>query len=148
MAVLKKFSFGSSFLEWIEAVLKNQQSCVINAGTTSPYFKLGDPISAYLFILALEILFYMIKTNQNVEGLDICDYSFLYSAHADDTTFFLKNMKSVRELLDMIDYFSNYSRLYSNISKCETFDVGTLKGVHMTACVLKSVDLISDTLKY
>ena len=90
----------------------------------------------------------MIKTNQNVEGLDLCDYSFLYSAHADDTTFFLKNVKSVRELLDMIDYFSNYSRLYSNISKCETFNVGTLKGVHMAACVLKSVDLISDTLKY
>ena len=39
MAVLKKFGFGASFLGWIEAVLKNQKSCIINAGTT-PYFKL------------------------------------------------------------------------------------------------------------
>ena len=58
MAVLKKFGFGSSFLEWIEAVFKNQQSCVINAGTATPYFKLakgacqGEPISSYLFISA------------------------------------------------------------------------------------------------
>ena len=93
MAVLKKSSFGPSFLECIEAVLKNQESCVINAGTTTAYFKQqngarqGDPISAYLFILALEILFYLIKTNNKIECLNICDYSFLYSAYADDTTF-------------------------------------------------------------
>ena len=35
MAVLKKFGFGPSFLEWIEAVLKNQ--CVINAGTATAF---------------------------------------------------------------------------------------------------------------
>ena len=50
----------------------------------------GDQISAYLFILALEILFYLIKTNKKIEGLNIGDYSFLDSAYADDTTFILK----------------------------------------------------------
>ena len=35
MAVLKKIWFCPSFLEWIEAVLKNQESCVINTGTTT-----------------------------------------------------------------------------------------------------------------
>ena len=59
MAVLKKFGFSSSFLEWIETVLKHQQSCVINAGTASPYFSLEkgirqeEPTSAYLFILTI-----------------------------------------------------------------------------------------------
>ena len=37
---LKKFGFGPSFLEWIEAVLRNQESRVINAGTTTSYFEL------------------------------------------------------------------------------------------------------------
>ena len=50
----------------------------------------GDQITVYLFILALEILFYLIKTNKKIEGLNIGDYSFLHSAYADDTTFILK----------------------------------------------------------
>ena len=59
MAVLKKFGFSSSFLEWTEAVLKHQHSCVINDGTASPYFNFEkgvrqeEPISAYLFILTI-----------------------------------------------------------------------------------------------
>ena len=40
MVTLKKFSFGSGFLEWVEAVLKNQQLFVINADREKPYFKL------------------------------------------------------------------------------------------------------------
>ena len=54
-------------LEWIETLLNNQESCVINGGATTKYFKLergarqGDPIAAYLFIIALEMLFIMIK---------------------------------------------------------------------------------------
>ena len=108
ITVLKKVGFSLSFLEWIEAVLKNQESCVMNAGTTAVYFKLlkvargCDPISAYFFILALDILFYLIKTNKNIEGLNICDYSFLYSAYADDATFILKNVSSVTEIVSMI----------------------------------------------
>ena len=40
-------------------LLQNQESCIVNGGTTTNYFKLkkgarqGDPISAYLFILVL-----------------------------------------------------------------------------------------------
>lgn len=106
-----------------------------------------SPNFCFFFILALKILFYTIKTNQNIEGLDICDYSFLYSAFADDTTLFSKNLKSVMELHNTIDYFSRYSRLNSGISKCEIAGVGVLKGVHMVACYLKPVDLTSGTLK-
>ena len=56
--------------------MKNPQSCVINGGYTTPYFKLergtrqGDPISAYLFIIALEVVFSLIKENPDIEGLN------------------------------------------------------------------------------
>ena len=62
IAVLEHFGFGQSFIKCIKIMLKNQESCVINGGKTSKYFKLergtrqGDPISAYLFILVLEII--------------------------------------------------------------------------------------------
>ena len=56
VAVLKTFGFGKYFLHWIEILLTNQESCVLNDTTIAKYFKLkratrqGDPISAYLFI--------------------------------------------------------------------------------------------------
>ena len=59
LVVFKKIGFGNYLIEWIKILLTNQESCVINDGTTTSYFKLekgarqGDLISAYLFIIAL-----------------------------------------------------------------------------------------------
>ena len=106
-----------------------------------------DPCSAYLVILVLEILFYLIKTINKIEGLNICDYSFLYLAYVDDTTFILKNISSVIEIVSMIDYFSNYFGLNSIISKCEIIGKGPLQGVHVAVGGLKFVEFISDTVK-
>ena len=83
LVVLKKFGFGNSFIDWIKILLTNQESCVINGGSTTSYFKLekgarqGDPISAYLFIIALEIIFAMIKSNPNIKGLNIFNHNYL-----------------------------------------------------------------------
>ena len=57
--VLEKYVFEKDFIKWIKMLLQNQESCIVNGGTTTSYFKLkkgarqGDPISAYLFILVL-----------------------------------------------------------------------------------------------
>ena len=75
MCVLKKFGFGNEFRKWIQILMKNSESCVIKGGKTTPYFMLergtrqGDPISTYLFILALEVVFSLIKANPDIEGL-------------------------------------------------------------------------------
>ena len=85
--------------------MKNPESCVINGGKTTPYFKLeggtrqGDPILTYLFIIALEVVFSLIKENPDIEGLQCFSHTFLYSAYADDTTFFLGNEKSATEVI-------------------------------------------------
>ena len=60
--VLEKYGFGKKCISWVKVLLKNQESCNLNGGTTTAYFLLergarkGNPISAYLFVLALEIL--------------------------------------------------------------------------------------------
>ena len=61
IAALEKYGFKEDFIKWIEILIKNQGSCVINGGATTNYLKLGkgarqgDPIFAY--ILVLEIAF-------------------------------------------------------------------------------------------
>ena len=64
MSVLKKFGFGNDFRKSIQILMKNPESCVINGSKTTLYFKLeketrqGDPILAYLFIMAFEVVFF------------------------------------------------------------------------------------------
>ena len=79
ISVLKKFGFGKTFITWIEILLKDQQSC----GTTTQYFNLergarqGDPVSAYLYILVLEVLFLFIKKHPEIKGIEIFKHCFL-----------------------------------------------------------------------
>ena len=133
-------------------MLYKKESCVLNGGFTTKYFNLekgarqGDPISAYLFILASEILFSLIKNDSSIKGIKVFDYVILYTAYADDSTFFLKDLASVKKLLDIF-YYSKYSRLKPNFSKCEIAGIGSLKGVEVAVCGIKCVNSKVNTIK-
>ena len=105
---LKKYRFGKTFIKRIKTLLNNQESCIINGGFTTKYFKLdkgtrqGDPMSPYFFILVLEIIFNIIKQNKDIHGLSFFDHTFLYTAHVDDSTFFLKDKESVKKVIDVL----------------------------------------------
>ena len=156
ISVLKKFGFGQNFISWIEIIFKNQESCVINRATAAKYFKLnrgarqGDPISAYLCILAFEIPFAIIKENPHIEGLNIFDHCYLYSAYADDATFFLKDVNSIKDFISRLNsfhIFSRFSELRPNLSKCEIACIGVLIGVKVAVCGIQCADLVLDTIK-
>ena len=51
-------------IKWIESLLEYQESCIINGGKLQKGARQDDPISAYLFILCLEIVFNLIKANK------------------------------------------------------------------------------------
>ena len=96
ISTLEKYGFGQNFILWVEILLKDQESCVINPGKTTKYILLGrgplqgDPISAFLFVLALEILLSLIIAT---------------SAYADDTIFFIKDTISI---INMVDTFCTF----------------------------------------
>ena len=95
-------------------------------------------MSTYLFILVLEIVFNLIKDNKDIHGLTFFDDTFLYTAYVDDTTFFLKDKESVKELMNAF-FFSFYSGLKPNKSKCEIAGIGVLKRVSMELCRMGGV---------
>ena len=107
----------------------------------------GDPTSAFLFILALEILFLFIKAKPEISGLTIFDHCYLYSTYADDTTFFLKDTISIKNMVDTFHLFLEFSGLKPNLSKREITGIGVLKGVQVAVCGMRCVDLKNDTLK-
>ena len=54
-----------------------------------------NPISAQLFILVLEVVFVVNKSNQNFDKLRIFEHDFLYTAYVNGTTFFVKKQRYV-----------------------------------------------------
>ena len=75
ISTLERYGFGNRFVKWVKILLKNQESCIISGANVTKYFKLkigkrqADPISAYQFILVLEIVFLFIKENKNIAAL-------------------------------------------------------------------------------
>ena len=82
-----------------------------------------------------------------VEGITIFDYNYLYSAYADYTTFFLKNIISVKHMVDTFHFFSYFSGSKPNLTKSEIAGIGFLKGVQVAVCDMRCIDLNVDTLK-
>ena len=107
----------------------------------------GDPISAYLFILAIEILFLFINKKPEITGLTIFDHCFFYSAYSDDTTFFLKDIISIKNMVDTFHLFSDLPGLKPNLPKCEITGIGVLKGVQEAVCGMRCAGLKNSTLK-
>ena len=85
--------------------------------------------------------------SKKVNDLNIFDRTFLYAAYADDTAFFLKDTKSVIELMNIFNTFSKFSGLRPNKYKCKIAGIGALKGVLVAPCGMKCIDLVSNIVE-
>ena len=89
-------------------------------------------------------MFILIKANKRVKRINIFKHSYLYSTYADDTTFLLRDKRSIKELLNTSPTFSKYSELTPNHEKCEIAGIGVLKVIF---CGMKYIDFCNDTIK-
>ena len=125
--VLTKINIGTEMVEWIKLCYTQIESCVVNGGFSSKWFALekglrqGCPLSAYLFLLCVEILANTIRNAPDVKGLIMGTNEQKLSMFADDCTCLLKDKESVTRVIQLIDTFSKYSGLELNHSKCEVY---------------------------
>ena len=131
--VLRKFNFHENFIKWIKLLHYNVESCVLNNGYSTGYFKLergtrqGDPIAAYLFIIVLEILACMVRQNNEIKGIKVNSNEIKLCMYADDSTFFVKDLECLEILKKTIDTFTSMSSISINYDKSEAAWLGKKK---------------------
>ena len=72
---------------------------------------------------------------------------FLLSAYADDTTFFLSDLDSVKAVFDTFDEFSKFSGMKINQSKCELAGIGVKNSVLTALTGVKNVFLLNSCIR-
>ena len=132
-SVLKSYGFSPDFIQWVKTLFNDAESCVMNKGHSTGYFPLkrgtrqGDPLSAYLFILALEVMLFQVRSNEQIEGIKINNFEVTLSAYADDTYFFALDIQSLLAVLNTCKTFQEFSSLKLNLEKCQARGIGAAK---------------------
>jgi len=143
---LESFNIPKSFIDMIKLLYNDIESCVTNNGTSTTYFKVtrgvrqGDPIAAYLFTLAIELLAISIRNNKNIIGIKINDTEIKLSLYADDLTGLIVGINSIKELMKLINDFKNYSGLGVNTDKTELMALGCSNNTDITELGYKIVN--------
>ena len=89
------------------------------------------------FCISIRSFFLLMKNDLSIKSTKVFDYVFLYTAYADDSAFFLKDLA----------YDSKYSGLQPNFSNCEIAGIRSLKWVEVAVCGIKCLNLKVNTIK-
>ena len=110
----------------------NIESTIINNGNTSKFFKLergvrqGCPLSAFLFIIALETLANKIRQNPQIKGIKIDNKEIKISLLADDITLLLSDHTSIEIAINTLSHFYKCAGLKINVEKTQAKYIGSL----------------------
>ena len=124
-ATLTRFVFGEDFVQWIRTLLCHGSSCVMNNSQSTGYFNLergarqADPLYPCLFILCLEVLFIQIKNDRYIRGFKFDNIVIKLTSFADDITFLVKDVQSLKRIVKLTKGFELFSSLKMNVEKCE-----------------------------
>ncbi len=99
------------------------ESTVLNNGNMGRFFNLergvrqGCPLSAYLFIIAIDILANKIRHEKDIKRIKIDKEEIKLSMLANNLTIILQDLKSIENALKLLDDINRCSGLRINIDK-------------------------------
>ena len=132
--VLKSVGFGDNINRWIKLLYNNAKSCVLCNGHMTPFFDVGrgyrqgDPLSAPIFLISVEMLSIAIRENPSIKGLKTGNVTHILKQFADDTQIFLQGDEhSFREVFRTLMEFSKASGLRVNVEKSKAIWLGSQK---------------------
>ena len=138
---LDAYNFGPDFKKWFKILYAGSESCTTNNGHMSPFFRLergcrqGDPLSPYLFLLAIEPLAAAVKQDGEIRGIKIGEIDYVIGQYADDTFLLLENDEnSLRIVIDKLKKFQLCSGLKINVNKSYAAYLGIDKGSDVILC--------------
>ena len=127
---LEAFNFGPKFRSYVRTLYQDISATVLNNGHTSKWFRSGRgvrqgcPLSPYLFILLAETLSCKIKENEAIKGIIISNCEIKITQMGDDTTCFVKDKISLKNLIDVFKEFEICSGLKINLDKTKAKTLG------------------------
>ena len=140
-------------MSWKKILLRNQESCVLNGGTTTKYFLLGrrarqgDPYFSLFICFSLRDLIsaHKIKTwDQRTYNLwpllPLLCICWRYNLFL--TRYYLYKTRGWRFLSFFVFFWTK-----TKLKKIWNCGIGALKGVQVAVCGLRCIDLNNDTLK-
>ena len=115
------------WFRWIGTFYNNIYSCAVNNGSFSADFELrgvrqGDPLSPYLFTIAIAI-----RTDTEITRIKLESEEHKIVQYADDLTVFLSNIESVQNVFKLFHRFEKLSGLKVNYTKTEAMWIGSYR---------------------
>jgi exonuclease III len=134
LRVLRHFGFGERFVSTLAALYVGGTSRVFANRFFSRAFNVGrgvrqgDPLSPFLYALAIEPLACTVRANNNIRGFwaSLCPEQIKLTMFADDITATLRDWASVDELFRELEVFGRASNACINRDKTEYMVLGQL----------------------
>ena len=131
--LLQRFGFGPSFIRWVSTLYNGaSMQIIVNGWLTDPVplargVRQGDSLSPLLYILCVETLACKIRQCSEIEGFLLPGArgaQYKVGLYADDTTSFVKTVRSLERLFDVICLYEQGSGAKLNVSKTEAMWLG------------------------
>jgi uncharacterized C2H2 Zn-finger protein len=145
-ANLNQMGFPTEFLDIVSDIYTDSNCRVKTGGNLTQQIpvsrgvKQGDPLSPFLFNIAIEPVLRLIKKEFGDAAFTCSESQLSVLAYCDDLVFMTNNSKSMQSLLEKVEILMNKMRISINAAKCSTLLLEKGK-VAPTTFHLASVDL-------